>query len=310
MKHSRAPAPLKELVIATANPGKLREFRALLVGPAVRARRASERSGSPLPRRPARLSPRTRSSKARHAAAASGAAAIADDSGLEVDALGGAPGIYSARYAGEGAGDAAAVDAANNAKLLAALEGVPFEARRARYRCALVYLEGPRDPAPLFTRGRVGGIRPRGAARRGWIRVRPLFLASGAGCHGRGARARAEKPPEPPRRGAPCATRRARPACAMSAAALPLTLYVHMPWCVRKCPYCDFNSHQLKSAAPARRLHRRLDPRLRVGAADLGGRPIDAVFFGGGTPSLFAPEDFARLLEAFAARRVWPAMPR
>ncbi len=109
--------------------------------------------------------------KARHAAAASGAAAIADDSGLEVDALGGAPGIYSARYAGEAAGDAAAVDAANNAKLLAALQGVPFASRRARYRCALVYVDGPGEVAPLHAEGVWEGYileAPRGSGGFGY----------------------------------------------------------------------------------------------------------------------------------------------
>jgi putative oxygen-independent coproporphyrinogen III oxidase len=84
--------------------------------------------------------------------------------------------------------------------------------------------------------------------------------------------------------------------------ALPLTLYVHMPWCVRKCPYCDFNSHQLKSAAPSDDY---IDALIRDFEAEipaLGGRTIEAIFFGGGTPSLFAPEAFARLLRAFAAR--------
>jgi putative oxygen-independent coproporphyrinogen III oxidase len=88
----------------------------------------------------------------------------------------------------------------------------------------------------------------------------------------------------------------------MSSESLPLTLYVHMPWCVRKCPYCDFNSHQLKSAAPSRDY---IDALIRDFEAELphvGGRPIEAIFFGGGTPSLFAPDDFARLLRAFAAR--------
>src|SRR5512139_3687894 len=73
--------------------------------------------------------------KARFASEASGLPAIADDSGLEVDALHGAPGIYSARYAG-----AAADDAANNAKLLHELAGVDDEHRTARYRCAMAYL--------------------------------------------------------------------------------------------------------------------------------------------------------------------------
>jgi XTP/dITP diphosphohydrolase len=170
MKHSRAPAAPKELVIATANPGKLREFQALLAGlpfaPVAQGTlgvTAAEETGTTFAEN-ALL-------KARHAAAASGAAAIADDSGLEVDALGGAPGIYSARYAAEAAGDAAAVDAANNAKLVAALRGVPFEARRARYRCALVYLDGPGDTAPLHAQGVWQGYileAPRGSGGFGY----------------------------------------------------------------------------------------------------------------------------------------------
>ncbi len=97
--------------------------------------------------------------KARHAAATATAAglagpaplnvaAIADDSGLEVEALGGAPGIFSARYAGVGADDAA-----NNDKLLNALAGMCGEQRRARYRCALVMVFGADDTAPLIAEG-------------------------------------------------------------------------------------------------------------------------------------------------------------
>ena len=94
--------------------------------------------------------------------------------------------------------------------------------------------------------------------------------------------------------------------CAVAAAALgavvPLALYVHMPWCVRKCPYCDFNSHQLKSASPPGdyidALIRDFDSEL----PGLEGRRIDTVFFGGGTPSLFRPDEFARLLEALRQR--------
>jgi putative oxygen-independent coproporphyrinogen III oxidase len=88
----------------------------------------------------------------------------------------------------------------------------------------------------------------------------------------------------------------------LSTASLPLTLYVHMPWCVRKCPYCDFNSHQLKSAAPSGDYIDALIRDFEAELPDLGGRPIEAIFFGGGTPSLFAPDAFARLLQAFAAR--------
>ena len=82
----------------------------------------------------------------------------------------------------------------------------------------------------------------------------------------------------------------------------PLSLYVHMPWCVRKCPYCDFNSHQLKSAAPDGGY---IDALIRDFDTELSraqGRRIDTVFFGGGTPSLFQPEDFSRLLGALRQR--------
>jgi putative oxygen-independent coproporphyrinogen III oxidase len=81
-----------------------------------------------------------------------------------------------------------------------------------------------------------------------------------------------------------------------------LALYVHMPWCVRKCPYCDFNSHQLKSARPDDAY---LDSLIRDLEAELplvADRPIETVFFGGGTPSLFSPEQFARLLDAVRQR--------
>jgi XTP/dITP diphosphohydrolase len=165
MKHSRVPAPRRKLVIATANPGKLREIRSLLADlpfdvhcqSALGVAPADETGSSFLSN--AML-------KARHAAAATGAAAIADDSGLEVDALGGAPGIRSARYAG-----AVADDAANNAKLIAALAGLPLVQRRAHYRCAVVFVDGPDDPTPLCAEGAWEGYildAPRGSGGFGY----------------------------------------------------------------------------------------------------------------------------------------------
>ncbi len=165
MKHSRAPAQPRKLVIATGNAGKLREFRLGLTGlpfevvgqSAFEVVPAQETGSSFLAN--ALL-------KARHAAAATGEATIADDSGLEVDALGGAPGIYSARYAGAGADDAA-----NNAKLITALAGVPMRERRARYRCALVFVNGPEDPGPLTAEGLWEGYildAPRGSGGFGY----------------------------------------------------------------------------------------------------------------------------------------------
>jgi XTP/dITP diphosphohydrolase len=153
MRVQRSP-----LIVATGNPGKLQELRALLAdlpfdlhGLGELKATAPEESGASFLEN-ALL-------KARHAAAAAAAvgfrgastlnvAALADDSGLEVDALGGAPGILSARYAGK---DAEA--SANNAKLLRSLAGIPFAQRRARYRCALAMVQGAEDPSPLIAEG-------------------------------------------------------------------------------------------------------------------------------------------------------------
>ena len=158
MPPNKALVVRKRLIVATSNPGKLREFRALLSDLPFELHGLGELGIVP-PEESGASFLENALLKARHAAAAAqGAglrgpsgldvAAIADDSGLEVDALGGAPGIFSARYAGVGADDAA-----NNAKLLSALAGVPLERRRARYRCALVLVTAPSDAAPLIAEG-------------------------------------------------------------------------------------------------------------------------------------------------------------
>ncbi|MCX7515101.1 radical SAM family heme chaperone HemW [Frateuria sp. STR12] len=87
----------------------------------------------------------------------------------------------------------------------------------------------------------------------------------------------------------------------------PLALYVHMPWCVKKCPYCDFNSHGVRGEPPpyagyVDTLLADLDADLADFGTAARGRPIASVFFGGGTPSLFAPEHIARFLEGACAR--------
>ena len=82
----------------------------------------------------------------------------------------------------------------------------------------------------------------------------------------------------------------------------PLSLYVHLPWCVRKCPYCDFNSHALKSAQPDATYIDTLLADFDLDWPLVQGRRIDSIFFGGGTPSLFAPREFERLLRGLRAR--------
>jgi XTP/dITP diphosphohydrolase len=115
--------------------------------------------------------------KARHAARATGLPALADDSGLEVDALNGAPGIYSARYAGAGCSDDE-----NNRKLLQALEQVPEEQRSARFQCVLVFMRHAEDPTPLICQGSWEGIildAPRGLNGFGYD---PLFFVPELNC--------------------------------------------------------------------------------------------------------------------------------
>jgi XTP/dITP diphosphohydrolase len=149
---------LRPLIVATSNLGKLREFRALLAGLPFDLHGLGE-LGIAAPEETGVSFVENALLKARHAATAASAAgfgqgstlgicALADDSGLEVDALGGAPGIYSARYAG-----ADADDAANNEKLLDALAGMCREQCAARYRCALAFVSADPGEAPLIAEG-------------------------------------------------------------------------------------------------------------------------------------------------------------
>ena len=134
-----------ELVLASHNAGKLKELQALL-GDSIRVRSVAEFSAE-APEETGLSFVENAILKARHAARVSGLPALADDSGLAVDALGGAPGIHSARYA-DGQSDAA-----NNAKLLQALEGVPEAQRGAQFVCALALVQHAGDPLPIICEG-------------------------------------------------------------------------------------------------------------------------------------------------------------
>src|SRR5437879_3817937 len=82
----------------------------------------------------------------------------------------------------------------------------------------------------------------------------------------------------------------------------PLALYVHIPWCVKKCPYCDFNSHQVRGDVPERAYVEALVSDLELALPDVWGRRVYSVFFGGGTPSLFSAAAIETLISAFRAR--------
>ena len=115
--------------------------------------------------------------KARNAARHSGLPAIADDSGIEVDALKGAPGIYSARYAGPGCSDAD-----NNQKLLEALKDLPEAQRSARFQCVMVYMRHAEDPTPLICQGAWEGVILAEPAGDNGFGYDPLFYVPSEGC--------------------------------------------------------------------------------------------------------------------------------
>ena len=169
-----------EILLATGNPGKAREMSEILsatdaeVFRQVRWRHLREFSGWPEPVEDGETFLANAELKARHYSALSGRWTIADDSGLEVDALGGEPGVRSARYAGEPKSDKA-----NNALLIQRLAGVPEERRTARFRCAAVLASGDRILASA--QGTVEGRiidSPRGSNGFGYD---PHFLVDGTG---------------------------------------------------------------------------------------------------------------------------------
>lgn len=163
-----------QLVLASHNTGKLKELQAMLGG-SVQLRSVGEFSRAE-PEETGLSFVENAILKARNAARLSGLPALADDSGLAVDYLGGAPGIYSARYAaGQG-------DAANNAKLLAALEGVPQAERGAQFVCVLALVRHADDPLPILCEGLWHGrilLAARGAHGFGYD---PLFWVPERGC--------------------------------------------------------------------------------------------------------------------------------
>ena len=164
-----------KLILASGNPGKLREMRALLA-PLGYEVVAQAELGIAEAEEPHDTFVENALAKARHASRASGLPALADDSGLCVDALGGAPGVHSAYFAGREGGREER-DARNNAKLLARLGGK----RKAHYRCVMALVRSANDPAPLIAEGRWDGEiarAPRGANGFGYD---PLFLVPGRG---------------------------------------------------------------------------------------------------------------------------------
>jgi XTP/dITP diphosphohydrolase len=164
------------VVLATANPGKQREFATLLAPRGFELVLQSD-LGIESVEETGNTFEDNALLKAHHAAAASGLPALADDSGLEVDALGGRPGVWSARFAGLGA-----TDEQNNACLLAELEGVPDDRRTARYRCVLALVRSPGDTQPILAQGSWEGRIGHVPVGNGGFGYDPYFIPTGLNC--------------------------------------------------------------------------------------------------------------------------------
>jgi XTP/dITP diphosphohydrolase len=175
---------MKRVVLASGNPGKVREINQMLADLQIEVVPQTEQ-GVPEAEETGLTFVENAILKARNASRHTGLPAIADDSGIEVDALRGAPGIYSARYAGPGASDRDNLD-----KLLKDLADVPDQQRRARFQCLVVYMEHEADPTPIICQGtwegRIG-FEPKGDNGFGYD---PIFMVPEKGCMS------AELPPE------------------------------------------------------------------------------------------------------------------
>ena len=174
----------KKIVLASSNQGKLREIKAIF----------AEQPYELVPQKEFAVSDADETGltfvenaliKARHAAEHTGHIALADDSGIEVDYLKGAPGIYSARYAGQPCNDQA-----NNDKLLSELIDVPKELRTARFQCVLVLVRHAKDPMPLICSGTWEGVIVEQSTGKNGFGYDPLFHVPTHGCTS------AELPPE------------------------------------------------------------------------------------------------------------------
>ena len=169
---------ITKIVLASGNAGKVREINKLFADSGIEV---VPQSDFDVPEVPETGTTFVENAiiKARHAAECTGLPAIADDSGIEVDALDARPGVYSARYAGEGASDED-----NNNKMLEELKGVAEADRSARYQCLIVFMRSHTDPVPLITQGSWEGRILEAPQGDGGFGYDPIFFVPTHGCSG------------------------------------------------------------------------------------------------------------------------------
>ena len=169
---------IKKIVLASGNAGKVREINHLFENFGIEVVPQSEFNVPEVPETGTTFVENA-IIKARHAAECTGLPAIADDSGIEVDALNARPGVYSARYAGEGCNDTD-----NNNKMLEELSGVAEADRTARYQCLIVFMRDHNDPVPLITQGSWEGRILEAPQGDGGFGYDPIFYVPTHKCSG------------------------------------------------------------------------------------------------------------------------------
>lgn len=169
---------IKKIVLASGNAGKVREINKLFAGSGIEVVPQSEFKVPDVPETGTTFVENA-IIKARHAAECTGLPAISDDSGIEVDALDARPGVYSARYAGEGASDED-----NNKLMLKELEGVAEAERTARYQCLIVFMRSHTDPVPIITQGSWEGRILEAPQGDGGFGYDPIFYVPTHHCSG------------------------------------------------------------------------------------------------------------------------------
>ena len=167
---------MSKIVLASGNAGKVREINILLANHGIEVVPQTE-FDVPEAVEDGLTFVENALKKARHAAKLTGLPAIADDSGIEVDALDKRPGIYSARYSGEGA-----TDTKNYEKMLTELKDVKPENRTARYWCVMVYLDSENDPTPIITQGSLEGTILTAPQGDGGFGYDPIFWLADQQC--------------------------------------------------------------------------------------------------------------------------------
>ena len=278
---------MKKLVLASGNAGKLRELSVILDDLGYQLHAQAEYGVSEVAETGTTFVENA-IIKARHAASLTGLPALADDSGIEVDALDGAPGVYSARFSGP-----AADDAANNALLVERLQAVPAAERSARYRAVIVFMRHAADPSPLICEGSWEGMIQLQPAGEGGFGYDPYFFLPELGCTS--AELSAPEKNRISHRGMALVELKKKLREQRCLAAIHRLAFTYTFPGVKKSAPIAISTRTRSDSIPQQAYVDALLDDLAQDLPLIWGRRIESIFIGGGTPSLFSAESIDRL---------------